>query len=162
MKRIEPVHINFEFKLSEVFGTLITQIQDDETYELYAFIVHQGTSANSGHYFTYARDLDSDPDSWHYFDDNLAGTPVPVFKASSYDDLKKDWRLVRLIKAVSVLLLLNLIFFSRKAINLYSSTSFKIRFDAHMLFSNLYLNIYNSKNSEFETVYMLFYARKTR
>lgn len=34
-------------------------------------INNQGSSAESGHYVTYARDLEEDINLWYYFDDSM-------------------------------------------------------------------------------------------
>ena len=38
-------------------------------YVLYAFIVHLGSTAEAGHYVSYARNIDENPNLWYTFDD---------------------------------------------------------------------------------------------
>nr|CAD7455448.1 unnamed protein product [Timema tahoe] len=44
------------------------QLQQNETYRLYAAVVHSGKSMDSGHYYTYAQDSS---DKWFVFNDDI-------------------------------------------------------------------------------------------
>nr|CAB3267558.1 ubiquitin carboxyl-terminal hydrolase 38-like [Phallusia mammillata] len=54
-----------------------------QSYNLWAIVVHSGTSAESGHYYCYARQLPSDPDTWYLFNDSH----VSLTSYSSIEDL---------------------------------------------------------------------------
>ena len=41
----------------------------DAIYDLYAVVVHQGSSFHSGHYFSYCRSFE-DPNTWYKCNDN--------------------------------------------------------------------------------------------
>jgi uncharacterized UBP type Zn finger protein len=73
---LEKVLMEFEIDMSEVFTNIHVPDQDSFKYELYAFIVHLGNSSDSGHYITYARQIDKDKENWITFDDSFITSQV--------------------------------------------------------------------------------------
>lgn len=49
----------------------------------------QGSRADSGHYVTYARDLNNDKYKWFYFDD-LRGSVINM-NAKTFQELENKW-----------------------------------------------------------------------
>lgn len=66
IKKLNPVNFEFDLDLSRS----MTNLEETQAYyELYAFIVHIGTSPQGGHYITYARNISENPNVWYTFDD---------------------------------------------------------------------------------------------
>jgi ubiquitin C-terminal hydrolase len=70
-KIFQPVHVELELNMARFKPVYHRRSLDneliDDYYDLYAFIVHEGANANSGHYFSYCRNPYSGV--WHRFDD---------------------------------------------------------------------------------------------
>lgn len=57
---LDKVLFEFSIDMKDVFPDLRVPDQDSFKYDLYAFIIHLGQSSDSGHYITYARQLDKE------------------------------------------------------------------------------------------------------
>lgn len=70
-KSVEKIdkHINFPLELDLQPYTILNENNDASLkYDLYAVVVHNGTSSDSGHYFCFVRTA---PDTWHKLDDSM-------------------------------------------------------------------------------------------
>lgn len=62
-------HINFPLELDLQPYTILNENNNASLkYDLYAVVVHNGTSSDSGHYFCFVRTA---PDTWHKLDDSM-------------------------------------------------------------------------------------------
>jgi ubiquitin C-terminal hydrolase len=66
IKKLNPVGFEFDLDLSRVIPNME---ESAAHYELFAFIVHIGTTPQGGHYITYARNISENPNLWFTFDD---------------------------------------------------------------------------------------------
>lgn len=66
-KIVKPLNFEFSLNFKNILPKLVTQ---DETYDLYAFVLHIGTGVERGHYQCFARNLQENPMLWYKFDDH--------------------------------------------------------------------------------------------
>lgn len=79
VKKLNPVAFEFQLELK----ALIPNMDGSDTiYDLYAFIVHIGTVPSGGHYITYARNTEENPNIWYTFDDSY----VTEKEVTHFDD----------------------------------------------------------------------------
>ncbi|KAG0250548.1 Ubiquitin carboxyl-terminal hydrolase 35 [Mortierella polycephala] len=62
-QRSRRIKIDTPILLSESIQIKIQDGHETQKYELYAVVIHTGESANHGHYYTYAKELDSHQDA---------------------------------------------------------------------------------------------------
>ncbi|KAF9183941.1 Ubiquitin carboxyl-terminal hydrolase 35 [Haplosporangium sp. Z 11] len=62
-QRSRRIKIDTPIRLSESIQIKIQEGHEMQRYELYAVVIHTGESANHGHYYIYAKELDFHPDA---------------------------------------------------------------------------------------------------
>merc|ERR1712086_172174 len=64
--------------------------KDSEAYELYAIVVHSGSSAQSGHYYCYAKTAKTQDSPWYLFNDQNVSQSSFEAMQSSLQSFERD------------------------------------------------------------------------